>query len=80
MLRDSAARLEQVVTTLTILLLRTDLLQRQLARHADLSAADRAWLATALGEIAQSVRVLTALVGAGGGMLEATRSDVVAGG
>jgi hypothetical protein len=64
--RDAAAHHEQVVTTLTILQLRMDLLQRQLARHEDLSAADRAWLETALGELAQTVRVLTALVSANG--------------
>jgi hypothetical protein len=57
---------EQLVTTLTVLHLRTDLLQRQLARHTDLSAADRAWLETALGELTQTVRVLTALVSANG--------------
>jgi hypothetical protein len=59
-------RHDQLVTTVTILQLRTDLLQRQLARHEDLSATDRAWLDTALGEITQTVRALTALVDANG--------------
>jgi hypothetical protein len=59
-------RHEQVVTTVTILQLRMDLLQRRLARHGDLSAVDRHWLETALGEITQTVRALTALVGANG--------------
>jgi hypothetical protein len=65
---------------LTILQLRTDLLQRQLARHTDLSAADRAWLEASLGEITQTVRGLTALVGTGGRVLEASRNGVVASG
>jgi hypothetical protein len=73
-------RHDQVVTTLTILQLRMDLLQRRLVLHTDLSAADRLWLETSLGEITDTVRTLTALVGASGGVLEASRSDVVANG
>jgi hypothetical protein len=65
--RNSALqRHDQLVTTVTILHLRTDLLQRQLARHTDLSAADRQWLKTSLDEITQTVRALTALVDANG--------------
>jgi hypothetical protein len=75
--RDAAARHEQVVTTLTILHLRTDLLRRQLIRHTDLSAADRQWLESSLGEITDTIRVLTALMGARGGVLEASRSDIL---
>jgi hypothetical protein len=59
-------RHEQVVTTVTILQLRTDLLQRQLARHTDLSAADRAWLEISLGDIADIMGTLTALADANG--------------
>jgi hypothetical protein len=78
--RDAAARHDQVVTTLTVLHLRTDLLQRRVARQTDLSAADRHWLKTSLDEIALSVRVLSSLMGASGGMLEAARNEVVANG
>ncbi len=64
--RDAAAHHEQVVTTLTILHLRTDLLQRRLARQTDLSAADRQWLEASLGELTDTVRALTALMDANG--------------
>jgi hypothetical protein len=77
---STAQRLDQILTTLTVLHLRIDLLQRRLARGAELRAADRQWLDTALGEIALSVRDLTALLGASGGVLETARNDVVANG
>jgi hypothetical protein len=74
---DAAARHDHLLNSLTIVQLRTDLLQRRLARHTDLSAADRAWLDTSLGDIAQSVRALTTLMGASGGVLEISRSDAI---
>jgi hypothetical protein len=65
-------RHEQVVTTVTILQLRADLLRRQLARHTDLSVADRHWLEISLGDIADTVGTLTALADANGRKLADT--------
>jgi hypothetical protein len=68
MARDPAQRRCMLTTNVTIIQLQTELLQQQLKRRADLTEADRHWLATALVTILQATRQITLVIIEDGGL------------